>query len=134
MECVAHRAVYEADHELDGGLHLAGPPGRRGLCDFAEYVDEDDAEHQRKEHRVDVQRVEVALAVAADGPRPIHLADGQVLEMVGDVLASRMPGCRHDRLNVSRRTATPPAGPGASRCTRRTGTPGAAASRSRTRR
>ena len=73
--------------DLDEGLELARHAGRRLLGDAAEEEDEDDAEQDGEEHRVDVDREEIAVAFVPD-PLAVLLADGQVLEVVADVLAS----------------------------------------------
>ncbi len=85
-EGVADALVHEADHDLDDGLELSGYAGGRVLGDAAEQGDEDESEQDREHHRVDVDREEITLAFVPD-PLPVRLADGQILEMVGDVLA-----------------------------------------------
>ena len=85
-ESVADALVHEADHDLDDGLELARHARRRLLGDAAEQEREHEAEQDREHHRVDVDREEITVAFVPD-PGAVLLADGQVLEVVGDVLA-----------------------------------------------
>ena len=55
------------------------------------------AEDDREEHRVDVDREEITVALVPD-PLAVRLADGQILEMVADVLAGCVTRFRHDPL------------------------------------
>ena len=64
-------------------------PGTPVVAFFATRLnrnDEHEAEQDGERHRVDVDREEIAVAFVPD-PGAVLLADGQVLEMVGDVLA-----------------------------------------------
>src|SRR5262249_9206458 len=83
------------DH-FRGGLELAGPPGREALRDFPEHNAENEAEHDRPRHRVDVERPEVAPADgrilgAIPSPLTFDAAHLKVGEMVLDVFAGGFP-------------------------------------------
>jgi hypothetical protein len=84
VEGVLDALIYEFDDELDRGLGLARHAAARLAGDTAEEECEGKTEHEGKEHRVDVDRPEVAVALVPD-PVAIRLAERQVLQVMGDI-------------------------------------------------
>ena len=87
---VLDRGIHEFDDEFHGGLPLGGLADRGPPGDPPEAVAKDQPEEHRPEHRVDVDRHRVAGALVPHPLAGFGLADLQVLQMVGNVVAGSL--------------------------------------------